>query len=176
MYTVYPWIHQYNNNKTREGQLESCMFPDRNPNNLPADSQFSMAAGDFLEIYTEPGNHLLVWWKKFGRDQCTVMWVKFVGVEGLGLWLYFLTNAYRYVSVPDLLRLFVHWLAYKQCIYCYFLGKSYEVTDGKNVTIWPLELSYVLVYVQSSCKCIKYNELYEIEITIHCHSDRYHGV
>ena len=98
MYTVYPWIHQYNNNKTREGQLESCMFPDRNPNNLPADSQFSMAAGDFLEIYTEPGNHLLVWWKKFGRDQCTVMWVKFVGVEGLGLGLYFLTNAYRYVS------------------------------------------------------------------------------
>ncbi|XP_067938499.1 carnosine N-methyltransferase-like [Watersipora subatra] len=53
-YLLYPWVHQYNNNRTRESQLASCSFPDRNPSAVPPGSKFSMAAGDFLEVYTEP--------------------------------------------------------------------------------------------------------------------------
>jgi carnosine N-methyltransferase len=36
-------------------QTSSCKFPDVNPADLPPNSNFSMAAGDFLEIYTDPG-------------------------------------------------------------------------------------------------------------------------
>lgn len=51
---IYPWIHQFCNNKCAEDQSRSVTFPDVNPSNLPPNSQFSMAAGDFLEVYTMP--------------------------------------------------------------------------------------------------------------------------
>ena len=55
-YKIYPWIHQYNNHKSRDSQLEACTFPDRNPSDMPHNSNFSMAAGDFLDVYTDPGS------------------------------------------------------------------------------------------------------------------------
>ena len=37
-------------------QTRGIKFPDINPADLSADSaSFSMSAGDFLEVYTEPG-------------------------------------------------------------------------------------------------------------------------
>jgi carnosine N-methyltransferase len=36
-------------------QVRQIQFPDINPADLPMDSNFSMAAGDFLDVYTEPG-------------------------------------------------------------------------------------------------------------------------
>ncbi|XP_052826104.1 carnosine N-methyltransferase-like isoform X1 [Octopus bimaculoides] len=53
---LYPWIHQWINNKTSADQIEPVSFPDVNPADLPANSNFSMAAGDFLEVYTEPNS------------------------------------------------------------------------------------------------------------------------
>lgn len=53
---LYPWIHQWINNKTSADQIEPINFPDVNPADLPANSNFSMAAGDFLEVYTEPNS------------------------------------------------------------------------------------------------------------------------
>ncbi|XP_049882788.1 carnosine N-methyltransferase [Pectinophora gossypiella] len=53
-YTVHPWLHQYVNNLTCDHQLQSVTFPDVRPaRDKPADS-FSMTAGDFLKVYTEP--------------------------------------------------------------------------------------------------------------------------
>ncbi|XP_023658956.1 carnosine N-methyltransferase [Paramormyrops kingsleyae] len=52
--TLYPWIHQFSNNKRSSDQTRPIFFPDVNPQSLPADSDFSMAAGDFQEVYTEP--------------------------------------------------------------------------------------------------------------------------
>ena len=57
IYTLYPWIHQHCNNRSNEDQTRPITFPDVNPMELSeqGNSNFSMAAGDFLEVYTEPG-------------------------------------------------------------------------------------------------------------------------
>lgn len=53
--TVYPWIHQYSNNKKSSDQTRPVRFPDVNPQSLPLDADFSMVAGDFVEVYSDPG-------------------------------------------------------------------------------------------------------------------------
>ncbi|KAM4616995.1 carnosine N-methyltransferase isoform 2-T2 [Polymixia lowei] len=52
--TLYPWIHQLSNNKKGSDQTRPITFPDVNPQSLPPSADFSMVAGDFLEVYTEP--------------------------------------------------------------------------------------------------------------------------
>ncbi|XP_030647685.1 carnosine N-methyltransferase [Chanos chanos] len=52
--TLYPWVHQFSNNKRSSDQTRPIFFPDVNPQSLPPNSDFSMVAGDFLEVYTEP--------------------------------------------------------------------------------------------------------------------------
>ncbi|XP_058799108.1 carnosine N-methyltransferase isoform X2 [Phymastichus coffea] len=52
-YKVHPWVHQYMNNLKPEDQIKEISFPDVNPSDLPENAQFSMAAGDFLQVYTE---------------------------------------------------------------------------------------------------------------------------
>lgn len=59
--TLYPWIHQFSNNKKSSDQTRPVRFPDVNPQSLPPNSDFSMAAGDFVEIYSEPGLQTLEW-------------------------------------------------------------------------------------------------------------------
>jgi len=49
---IYPWIHQYTNNESIEDMTSSVKFPDINPEDLSEDAQFSMIAGDFLEVYS----------------------------------------------------------------------------------------------------------------------------
>ncbi|XP_063051849.1 carnosine N-methyltransferase isoform X2 [Engraulis encrasicolus] len=51
--TLYPWVHQFSNNKHSSDQIRPIAFPDVNPQSLPHDSNFSMVAGDFQEVYTE---------------------------------------------------------------------------------------------------------------------------
>ncbi|XP_066945805.1 carnosine N-methyltransferase [Macrobrachium rosenbergii] len=50
---VYPWVHTGSNQLTNENQLQEATFPDQDPSELPPQAQFTIAAGDFLEIYTE---------------------------------------------------------------------------------------------------------------------------
>ncbi|XP_066602877.1 carnosine N-methyltransferase [Prorops nasuta] len=52
-YQVHPWVHQYINNLKPEHQTQAVFFPDVNPSDLPENSQLSMTAGDFLQVYTE---------------------------------------------------------------------------------------------------------------------------
>ncbi|XP_042189681.1 carnosine N-methyltransferase isoform X2 [Callorhinchus milii] len=52
--TLYPWIHQFSNNKRSADQIRPVYFPDVNPHSLPSYANFSMTAGDFQEIYVEP--------------------------------------------------------------------------------------------------------------------------
>ncbi|CAL9708556.1 unnamed protein product [Knipowitschia caucasica] len=51
--TLYPWIHQFSNHKKSSDQTRAIQFPDVNPQSLPPTSDFSMVAGDFVEVYTE---------------------------------------------------------------------------------------------------------------------------
>ncbi|KAG8455258.1 hypothetical protein GDO86_001454 [Hymenochirus boettgeri] len=52
-FKVYPWIHQFSNNKKSADQIRPAYFPDVDPNGLPPTANFSMTAGDFQEIYSE---------------------------------------------------------------------------------------------------------------------------
>ncbi|XP_028028641.1 carnosine N-methyltransferase [Bombyx mandarina] len=52
-YTVHPWLHQYVNNLSCEHQLLGVKFPDVRPSGDRPNPNFSMAAGDFLKVYTE---------------------------------------------------------------------------------------------------------------------------
>ncbi|XP_014227359.1 carnosine N-methyltransferase isoform X1 [Trichogramma pretiosum] len=52
-FRVHPWVHQYMNNIEPQHQIKEVYFPDINPSDLPENAQFSMVAGDFLEVYTE---------------------------------------------------------------------------------------------------------------------------
>ncbi|XP_015242853.1 PREDICTED: carnosine N-methyltransferase [Cyprinodon variegatus] len=52
--TLYPWIHQFSNNKKSSDQTRPIRFPDVNPQSLPLNTDFSMVAGDFVEVYSEP--------------------------------------------------------------------------------------------------------------------------
>ncbi|XP_067123936.1 carnosine N-methyltransferase [Centruroides vittatus] len=54
LFRVYPWIHQYCNVMDSEDQVRPSTFPDVDPSDLPPNSEFSMAAGNFTEAYTEP--------------------------------------------------------------------------------------------------------------------------
>ncbi|XP_060526349.1 carnosine N-methyltransferase [Cylas formicarius] len=49
-FLIYPWIHQYCNNIRVEDQMVSARFPDIKP--TTPRGNFSMTAGDFLEVYT----------------------------------------------------------------------------------------------------------------------------
>jgi carnosine N-methyltransferase len=50
---IYPWIHQFTNNMRTEDMVRHVSFPDVDANDLPEDSKFTMAAGDFLEVYSD---------------------------------------------------------------------------------------------------------------------------
>ncbi|XP_014464234.1 carnosine N-methyltransferase isoform X2 [Alligator mississippiensis] len=52
-YKLYPWIHQFSNNRRSADQIRPINFPDVDPHNLPPGANFSMTAGDFQEIYSE---------------------------------------------------------------------------------------------------------------------------
>uniref|UniRef100_A0A6J0TBD3 carnosine N-methyltransferase n=1 Tax=Pogona vitticeps TaxID=103695 RepID=A0A6J0TBD3_9SAUR len=52
-YKLYPWIHQFSNNKKSADQIQPIYFPDVDPHSLPPGANFSMTAGDFQEIYSE---------------------------------------------------------------------------------------------------------------------------
>ncbi|TGZ59159.1 hypothetical protein CRM22_009249 [Opisthorchis felineus] len=55
-HTIYPWVTQFCNNMSRENQIAPVHFPDVSPADIPPNVPFSMAAGDFVEIYTEPNS------------------------------------------------------------------------------------------------------------------------
>lgn len=50
-WTIFPYVHQWTNNWSYDDQIRSIQFPDVNPSDLPSDTNFSMAAGDFLDVY-----------------------------------------------------------------------------------------------------------------------------
>ncbi|ORX45078.1 N2227-domain-containing protein [Hesseltinella vesiculosa] len=53
-YETYPFIHSFSNLPSAASQLTPVRIPDIVPGNLPAGTDFSMVAGDFLEVYGTP--------------------------------------------------------------------------------------------------------------------------
>ena len=53
-FKIHPYIHEFCNNMTSKDQLKEVSFPDVDASMLPEDAKFSMAAGDFLDVYSGP--------------------------------------------------------------------------------------------------------------------------
>jgi len=68
-YTLYPWVHQFSNNMAQTDQLRPVLFPDVSPSDMPSNANFSMAAGDFLEVYEDPGLYCTACQKALYRIQ-----------------------------------------------------------------------------------------------------------
>mmetsp|Transcript_5412 Transcript_5412/g.8895 ORF Transcript_5412/g.8895 Transcript_5412/m.8895 type:complete len:380 (+) Transcript_5412:106-1245(+) len=52
-YTIYPWLHSTSNVVNTDDFLRPVSVPDMDPSVLPPNSDFSMIAGDFIEIYSK---------------------------------------------------------------------------------------------------------------------------
>ena len=52
-FTLHPFCHTLSNIRTLDGSLRPIVIPDVLPTSLPPGSRFSMAAGDFLEVYKD---------------------------------------------------------------------------------------------------------------------------
>ena len=48
---MYPWTQQFVNTISGHDVTRASSFPDLDPSSLPRNAQFSMAAGDFLEVF-----------------------------------------------------------------------------------------------------------------------------
>ncbi|KAI8365391.1 N2227-like protein-domain-containing protein [Radiomyces spectabilis] len=60
-YEIYPFVHSFSNIKSSDDQLTPIRIPDVLPANLPPTVDFSMVAGDFLEVYGEQENNRGAW-------------------------------------------------------------------------------------------------------------------
>ena len=52
-FTIYPFVHQFANHLSMEDQVRPVTFPDYDPTTMPPKANFSMIAGDFLEVYSD---------------------------------------------------------------------------------------------------------------------------
>ncbi|CAO3684727.1 unnamed protein product [Umbelopsis ramanniana] len=50
-FSIYPFIHSFSNIRDTEQQLAPIKIPDVLPSSLPPTADFSMVAGDFIEVY-----------------------------------------------------------------------------------------------------------------------------
>ena len=50
-FTIHPYIHSFSNQTSTEHMLRGVRIPDVNPAGLPKGSNFSLVAGDFLDVY-----------------------------------------------------------------------------------------------------------------------------
>lgn len=51
---IHPWLHQTVNVVSNDDQVRDIAIPDIDPHDLSDNPNFSMSAGDFLEVYVEP--------------------------------------------------------------------------------------------------------------------------
>jgi len=60
LFKIYPFVNQWSNNMESSNQTKATEFPDVCPFDFEDRlSQFSMTAGDFLQIYNENSNKYL---------------------------------------------------------------------------------------------------------------------
>ncbi|OQR69486.1 UPF0586 protein C9orf41-like [Tropilaelaps mercedesae] len=52
MFRIYPYVHQFTNNMRNADQVRSVPIPDVNPAQAGANPNFSMTAGNFVEVYS----------------------------------------------------------------------------------------------------------------------------
>lgn len=53
-HAIYPFVHSSSNWRTADDMLRAIRIPDVLPSRLPPTSEFSMVAGEFCEVYSQP--------------------------------------------------------------------------------------------------------------------------
>ena len=48
---IYPWVHSGSNFISNKDQVMVVSLPDVDPSSISSNSKFTMAAGDFLEVF-----------------------------------------------------------------------------------------------------------------------------
>jgi len=66
-FKIYPYIHSFSNIVKSSDVLTEATIPDVNPSEIPRGTDFSMVAGDFIEVYgMEEENYGKIRKKRFG--------------------------------------------------------------------------------------------------------------
>ncbi|KAI8073723.1 N2227-domain-containing protein, partial [Thamnidium elegans] len=60
-YNIYPFLNSFSNIKSDEKQLTAITIPDVLPTNLAPTVDFSMVAGDFIEVYGQQAENEAAW-------------------------------------------------------------------------------------------------------------------
>ncbi|KAG0083413.1 hypothetical protein BGZ92_010802 [Podila epicladia] len=60
-FTIYPYIHSFSNIVRSQDVLTPALIPDVSPSEIPTGTDFSMVAGDFLEVYGEEAENYGKW-------------------------------------------------------------------------------------------------------------------
>ncbi|KAI7819628.1 N2227-like protein-domain-containing protein [Gamsiella multidivaricata] len=60
-YKIYPYIHSFSNIVRPEDVLTEAWIPDVDPTEIPRGTDFSMVAGDFLEVYGQEEENFGKW-------------------------------------------------------------------------------------------------------------------
>lgn len=68
-FKIYPYVHSFSNIVRADDVLTSAWIPDVNPTEIPRGTDFSMVAGDFLEVYQEEENHGKTKTRKGGKTE-----------------------------------------------------------------------------------------------------------
>lgn len=104
LYTIHPWSNQYHNNVLASDQLKSVQFPDVDPSSMSSQADFSMAAGDFLQVYTEPNEWdalVTCFFLDTGRNVLDYLDNIHKILKPGGYWINLGPLLYHYADLPD---------------------------------------------------------------------------
>ncbi|XP_077562060.1 carnosine N-methyltransferase [Haemaphysalis longicornis] len=105
LYSVYPWVHQYYNHMSSADQIQVASFPDANPSEVPPEAQFSMAAGNFVEVYSSQPEQWDCVATCFFLDTApnVVLYIETIAkcLRPGGLWINLGPLLYHYADLPN---------------------------------------------------------------------------
>jgi len=102
--TIYPWIHQTANVFSNNDQVRPVKIPDISPTLINENSNFSMSAGDFMEVFTQPEEFDCVAMSFFldtAHNPVAYIEKVYKILKPGGYWLNFGPLLYHFADVPN---------------------------------------------------------------------------
>eukprot|EP01080_Neovahlkampfia_damariscottae_P007479 gene7479-11803_t len=103
-FEIFPYTHVQSNHLMRKDQQRSVKIPDINPSILPENSNFSMVAGDFLEIYSKQKNEwnciISCFFIDTSRNIFEYIDTIWNALDDDGIWINFGPLLYHWAEIP----------------------------------------------------------------------------
>jgi len=103
--TLYPWVSHFTNNLKCSDQLTAVTFPDVTPDTIPEGVNFSMAAGNFVDIYSRDYGKWNSVITCFFLDTAPNVVTYIETIQNIlssdGIWINFGPLLYHYADMPD---------------------------------------------------------------------------